>query len=199
MLWSGYSRGFKSGGFNADGMFAGLDFFEYDDESVDSFEIGLKSIWLDPPAPPEPNGFLARYNDFQVFQLTTTAQGAVSIELTNAGKATTQGIELETTFMATDRLTLTANASYTDARFDRFENATGENYDGNTLPYAPHWKTYLAAEYLQPIRGSGNLLFFLDYGYVDDQFSDPSNLAVYAIDAYNLFNARITFTPAGAD
>ena len=47
MIFGKYSGGFKSGGYNAEFMTRGLSNFEYEDESVDDYEIGIKTTLLD--------------------------------------------------------------------------------------------------------------------------------------------------------
>jgi len=197
MIYGKYASGFKSGGYNADFMTSGLDYFEYEDESVDSWELGIKSTMLDGKLRINASAFMMKFDDFQVFQFLTNARGATTLQLTNAGKATSQGVELETTWVPTDRLEFAFNVTALDATYDEFVNPSpGEpDFTGNKLPYAPDWKTYLSAQYIQPLGEHGNLRFFADYAWVDDQYSDPSNGPLYEIDAYSLISARVSWMP----
>jgi len=197
MLYGKYARGFKSGGYNADFMTSGLDYFEYEDESVDSWEAGLKTTLLDGTLRVNVAAFMMEFDDFQVFQFLTNSQGATTLQLTNAGKATSQGVELETTWLPTDRLEFAFNVTALDAAYDRFENPdpTEPDFTGNALPYAPDWKTYVSAQYLQPLGEHGSLRFFADYAWVDDQYSDPSNGPAFLIESYSLINARVSWLP----
>jgi len=197
MIFGKYARGFKSGGYNADFMTSGLDFFEYEDESVDSWELGIKSTMLDGTLRINATAFMMEFDDFQVFQFLTNSRGATTLQLTNAGKATSQGVELETAWLPTDRLEFTFNVTALDATYDRFENPdpSEPDFTGNQLPYAPDWKTYLSAQYLQPLGEHGSLRFFADYSWVDDQYSDPSNAPQFLIESYSLINARISWMP----
>ena len=72
MLYAKYSRGYKSGGWNADFMTAGLEYFPYDSESVDSYEIGLKSTMFEDSLRLNMAAFHAEYDDYQVFQRVST-------------------------------------------------------------------------------------------------------------------------------
>jgi len=197
MIYAKYSRGFKSGGYNAEFMLNGLDFFEYEDESVDSYELGIKSTLLDSKLRINATLFRSEFDDYQVFQFLTSSQGATSLQLTNAAEATTQGFELETTLVPTDRLRLTLNTTYVDASYDEFANPdpSEPDFDNNDMPYAPEWKVFAGVQYIQPLGDMGNLAFNVDYSYMDDQYSDPSNSAVDAIDSYDIWNARIAWTP----
>ena len=197
MIFGKYSSGFKSGGYNADFMTRGLDYFEYEDESVDDYELGIKSTLLDGTLRINATAFIMKYKDFQVFQFLRSSNGSTSLQLTNAGEATSQGVELESTWLPTDRLEFTFNVTKLDATYDLFENPDPlePDFTGNKLPYAPDWKTYFSAQYLQPLGEHGSLRFFANYAWVDDQYTDPSNGPAYLIDSYGLIDARISWMP----
>jgi len=197
-LFGRYARGFKSGGFNADFMSAGLDHFEYDAESVDSWEVGVKSSPAGGRLLVNATAFLAKYEGFQVFQFLVTSSGATTLQLTNAGEATSQGIEVESRWRATRRLELQLNFTLLDAGYDVFENPdpASPDFDGNKLPYAPDVKAFLGLRYVVPLGDRrGALAFDASYSYVDTQFSDPSNGEDYRVDAYDVIDARIGWEP----
>src|SRR5690606_31723554 len=93
--------------------------------------------------------FYIQIEDLQIFQFVEQ-NGNTLLELNNAGQATSQGIELDLTAQLTSSLSFTFNSAYTDASFDSFKNGggIGIDYDGNTLPYAPEWKHYIALDYV---------------------------------------------------
>jgi len=175
-------------------MTGGLDHFEYDTESVDSFEVGVKSNPADGRVLVNATAFLAKYDDFQVFQFLVSSSGLTTLQLTNAGKATSRGIELESGWAATRFLDLRLNVTLLDAFYNEFENPDpgSPDFDGNTLPYAPDLKAFFG---LVPLGRRGTLSFDASYSYVDTQYSDPSNGDAYRIDAYDLIDARISYTP----
>jgi len=193
MVFGKYASGFKSGGWNADFMTDGLASFEYEDESVDSWEFGIKSTMLDGTLRINATAFMMEFTDFQVFQFLDSSRGTTNLQLTNAGKATSQGVELEANWLPTDRLEFAFNVTALDATYDVFVNPDPNRPDftGNNLPYAPDWKTYFSAQYLQPLGEHGSLRFFADYSWVDDQYSDPSNAP-----SYSLIGARVSWIPA---
>lgn len=197
MIFGKYASGFKSGGYNADFMTDGLANFEYEDESVDSWELGIKSTMLDGTLRINATAFMMEFEDFQVFQFLDNSRGTTSVQLTNAGKATSQGVELETAWLPTDRLEFAFNVTALDATYDVFVNPDPNRPDftGNKLAYAPDWKTYFSAQYLQPLGDHGSLRFFADYSWVDDQYSDPSNAPLYLIESYSLIGARVSWMP----
>lgn len=199
-----YSNGFQSGGFNAD--FAPPlppgQWIPFDSESVDAYEIGLKSTLADGRLRLNVDAFMQRYKDFQIFQRVLNGNTSIQI-VSNAGKATSQGIETEITWLPTDRLQLTLNGAWTDATYDRFENPApqpGEpdDFNGNYLNYAPKFKVFAGVQYVQPIGGAGDVTFNVDYSYQDKMYSDPRNRATFdLIPSYDLWNARVTYASAG--
>lgn len=195
LIYGRYARAAKSGGYNADFMTNGLDFFEYDQETVDSFELGLKTTAFDEKVRLNIALFEMQFEDYQVFQFLENSQGATSLELTNAGEVTSSGVETELTWIPVEQLRLLANATWLDSSYDEFENpGGGEPFSGNDLPYAPELKYFLAAQYMLQL-GDGSLTFDVDYTFVDDQFTDPANLEVDKIDSYSLIGARVAYAP----
>ena len=195
MLYVKYARGNKSGGWNADFMTAGLEYFGYEPESVDSYELGIKSTLLEDSLRLNATYYYSEYDDFQVFQTVYNSTNNPSIQLTNAGAVANQGVELESTWIPMDRLQFTLNAAWLDTNYDKFVNQDGTDYSGNELPFSPQWKVYAGAQYIQPVGSYGDITFNLDYAYTDQQYTDPSNVEPFVIDSYGLWNARATLTP----
>ncbi|MEY3007452.1 MAG: hypothetical protein RI942_1794, partial [Pseudomonadota bacterium] len=196
LLYARYAGAAKSGGYNADFMTNGLERFEYEQETVDSYELGLKGTFADNTLRVNLAAFEMQFDDFQVFQFLANSSGATSLELTNAAEASIQGVETEITWLPTSNLRFIANATLLDAAYDDFQNPGGGlPFTGNQLPYAPDLKYYLAAQYRTSFAG-GVITFDVDYTYVDDQFTDPGNLAVDKIDSYDLLGAKMAFAPA---
>ncbi len=199
LAYARYARAAKSGGYNAEFMLAGLDNFEYDQETVDSYELGLKTTALDDTLRINLALFQMNFDDYQVFQFLESASGATSLQLTNAGQVTTEGLEAELTWVPTQNLKFVANGTFIDASYDEFENpGDGDSFTGNDLPYAPEVKYFLAVQYLLEL-GSGSIAFDVDYTWVDEQFTDPSNSEVDKIDDYGLLGARVSYTPSAGN
>jgi iron complex outermembrane receptor protein len=204
ILWyAKYSKGHKSGGYNADFRTTGLDSITYDAESVDAYELGVKSTLFDGALRLNATVFRQEYDDFQVFQLDTV-EDVIVLELTNAGEATSEGIEMEATWLASEQLQLTLNATYLDATYDEFPNPAHEvdpsvpaNFDGNDLANAPEWKIYAGVRYIQPVGSFGTLTLHVDYSYQDDSYFQPQQREADYIDSFDLWNARATLSPAG--
>jgi iron complex outermembrane receptor protein len=192
MIYANYARGFKSGGWNAD-FVESLQGLGFDDEQVDSVEMGLKSTLLQERIRLNAALYRSDYSDFQVQQFVELPDGTTDIILTNAGEVTAQGLELDINFAISDSLTLFSTYGYTDATFDSFKNGGGDgiDFDGNELPDAPNHSFNIGLQGVFPIFETASLVAQVDYSSRSDFFTNPNNADNTKVDAYNLLNARI--------
>ncbi len=200
LIYGRYSNGFQSGGFNAD-FNPYLPLIQFDSETVDAYEIGLKSTLADGRLRLNAAAFTQKYKDFQLFQRLLIGSTSVQV-VTNAGEATSEGLETEVTWLPTDRLQLTFNGTWLDATYDKFDNPayvldpTGQepaNFNGNDLNFAPEWKAFVGVQYTQPVGSAGDVVFNVDYSYQDKMYSDPHNRPTDTIPSYDLWNARVAY------
>lgn len=205
MAYASISRGYKSGTFNT----LPLDRPPAAAETVDAYEIGLKTELLDRRLRVNGAVFWNEIKNPQVLTIITT--GNVSaIGLTNAEKARVRGAELSIDAAATDELRLRAAATYLDAEFTSFKQAPYyfqppggglappvlQSADGNSLPRVPNWRFDLGANYdVETSVGK----FTLDAGLAHTgSFAwDADN--IHRQKAVTLVNASIAFSPASAE
>jgi iron complex outermembrane receptor protein len=152
-----WSKGFKSGGFDNRATRLDLATRPFAPENVDAYETGLKTELFDHRARVNLAVF---YNDYQDLQVSYSdpAYPGNSVR-SNAGKAHTYGVELETDIRATERLSLQASAGYLFAVYDKYRNAggIGVNADGHRLLNSPRWSLSGAITYDVPIEIPGEL------------------------------------------
>ncbi|RIJ65118.1 TonB-dependent receptor [Brevundimonas sp. LPMIX5] len=152
MTYAQYSRGFRAGGFNGRaGSFLAVG--PYDSETVDSYEVGVKSDLFNRRLRLNAAVFTSDYQDMQqsVQQLipgTLINQTLVS----NVGAATISGFEAEATALLTDVFTISASVGYLDASYDEFMADLGDGLgviDRTYLPmpYAPKWSNSVTFNY----------------------------------------------------
>ena len=205
MIFGSYSVAYKSGGFNADWQdsAATLAAWEFDDEKVGTFELGIKTDLLEKRLRINANIFRSKFTDFQVQQFvpsfnqqTQTQTFIAAIE--NAGEVVSQGVELNLTALLMDNLQVNLNASYTDAEFDKFDNAAPNgaggflDYSGTKLPFAPELNFFVAIDYTLPM-GEADLVFHVDYSKTDDMFSETGEAPGNFMDTQDVLNANITY------
>lgn len=190
-----YSTGFKSGGFNLDfidptALAAGIRF---DKETVDSYEIGLKTSLLDDRLSLNMAYFDAQYNNYQVNQFVSlgivNGVETTSIRIANAAKVSTNGFEVEAVFKVTDDLTLNGSIGTLDATFDSFpggaaprDPVTGAQLPvvdakGNNLPGAADLNATFGIQYYKRIESlDSDLLLRLDGTYTGDYYTTIENV-----------------------
>ncbi|MFD1218296.1 MULTISPECIES: TonB-dependent receptor [Microbulbifer] len=202
-----YAGGFKSGGYNLDfigqsDLNAGIDF---DKETVDSVEIGLKGTALNRSLSFNLAAFQSDYTDYQVNQFIDLGEGRTSISIRNAAEVETRGLEAEFTYNANDYLQLNAAFGLLDAEFADYPGggAGGADVSGNKLPGASDYTVNLGAQYRYPIMSMGvEFMARVDYSFRDDYYNTADNeqyrtlmsgdVVQYGwVDDIELVNARI--------
>jgi outer membrane receptor protein involved in Fe transport len=197
MLYGSHSRGFKSGGFNIvwGPIGPGEDGFEFDDETVYAYELGLKGTAADGAVQFSTAAFYQKHENYQ-----TAAFIGTIFNLSNADQASTRGVEAELTWQVLDSLRLGANLAFIDAKYDNFKNgpcnalstpdANGFcDQSGDQLPFVSDWTANLSAEYVQPLM-SGNLRLRADLALADDYNPDLVLAPYYVQDGYERLNLR---------
>src|SRR5260370_38240297 len=82
--------------------------------------------------------------------------GGLSV-ISNGGKATVRGIELETQFVPIGHFTLGVNGAYIHAKLDSVSadvTAHTGAVSGDTLPFTPTWCASAVSDYVQPLRAA---------------------------------------------
>ena len=192
MFYTGYSKGFKSGGWNVDTI-SSFEKISFDDEQVDSYELGMKSTLVDGRLRLNAAVYSANYDNFQVFQFVPVNTGGTILSITNAGEVTAKGFETDINWAVADNFTLWATYGYTDSAFDEFKDGggIGIDYDGNKTPDAPKQTYSLGLEFRYPLDNLGELVASANYSYRDGFYTNPNNLSANYVDAYDLLNGRI--------
>jgi iron complex outermembrane receptor protein len=161
-LYASYARSFKSGGFNTRYNAAppGNRPIPFDEETVDSYELGAKADWGDLRL--NLAAFQASYTDIQlVFR-----QGPVPL-LFNAGEARIRGFEAEANWRHDSGLTVDAGMSLLDddiLSVTAIPGATATVQPGDDLPLTPSfqgnvsvaWEFALGADYALTPRFDGS-------------------------------------------
>ena len=196
LIYFNLARGAKSGGWNAD-FVTSLDDIKYEEEYANNFELGYKTVAWDKRLFLNAAVFYSRYSDFQVFQFVEN-EGVTTIQLTNAGRLTSSGIELNSAFELTPRLKFQLSTTYLDAVFNQFKNGggIGIDYDDNTPPFAPQKSIHASLDYdIQVLNMQEPLSVYLDYSYTSSYFSHPNNnIATNKINGYHSINANARYS-----
>ena len=192
LLYGSYTRGYKGPAFNV--FFnhtAPTNAVPIDEETSDSFELGVKSRLFNDRVQLNASLFDVTYDGFQANNFVLL-NGAVITNLTNAGTVNSQGFELEGQALLMEGLTVRSSIAYADAKVEKFNpnpltNAPDAR-NGTKLPLAPELSYNLGADYERSL-GWGKIYFNTLYSYTDEQFSDLGEGG--PLDSYGILNASV--------
>lgn len=172
MLYAKYVKGYKSGGTAV--RASSTQAFEegFAPETLESYELGLKSSWLDQRLRVNADVFQSKFEDQQVnvrnAAAAAQATGSIPFDIFNAGRSTYDGAELEVQAAVADGLRLSANYAYLHFKYDKVEDpATGADVTDFYHNIVPTNSYSFAADYRSPDLGYGALELNLTYSYID--------------------------------
>lgn len=152
MTYAQYSRGFRAGGFNGRaGSFLAVG--PYDSETVDSYEVGVKSDLFNRRLRLNAAVFTSDYQNMQQSVLQLIPGTLINQTLVaNVGASTISGFEAEATALVTDVFTISASLGYLDAGYDEFLADLGDGLgeiDRTYLPmpFTPKWSNSITFNY----------------------------------------------------
>ena len=181
MTYLSIAHGFKAGGYNLGfgGATTPNTARPFDEETVDTVELGWKTHLLDSRLQFNGAIFYTEYTDFQ-------AAAFLGLEFTvdNAEQVNDYGVEFDGLYLISETLTLNFAVSYVVAEYDEYTRgtcafgATPEangfcDLSGEDLPFAPRWKTSAGIQYETSLAG-GDFYSRLDVSWVDDYIPSSS-------------------------
>jgi len=194
MTYLTYSRGFKSGGFNARYSSPVTALVPYAPEFATLYEAGAKFETSDRRL--RLNGAIFR-TDYSDVQVDFSYPGVLGTLTGNAAKARIEGVEAELGLVPVQDLTIDATASYLDARYTEVDATVPGLAVGNRLPLAPKWSFSLSASYRIPLANGGAILPQADWSYRGRIHYDSLNTAIISQRGYHLLNASIAYETPG--
>jgi iron complex outermembrane receptor protein len=165
-------------------------FVATDNVTAINYEVGMKGELFD-NLQLSIAVFNTDYSDlpYQVSSTTGAGFNTVSIVVDQ----TSRGVELESTWAATDNFRLHATVGYIDADVDDPNPAA-------VAPLTPELTASLSPELTFP-AGSGSVTMRADWSFRDDMFGEPSNdpARFTLIESRDIINADISYQPADGD
>jgi iron complex outermembrane receptor protein len=217
MAYASWGKGFKAGGWTTrlSAVIPSPKDAEYGPEYSKTYEVGLKSEWL--------NRHLivnaaAYYTDYKGIQLNI--QQGISPVYTNAGDAKIKGAEIEfQSIVGSTGLKLNGSLGYIDAYYTRVNaNANIPQYalpDGTTvcpagppicgvagngspldakLPKTPKWKGTIDPEYDIGLPNEATIRIIPTFTYTSEMFNDSLNTPELRRPATRMLDASIHYT-----
>ena len=210
MLYASYTKGFKAGGYDQRNLFLNATTGQFDPESVDAFELGLKSRVLDNSMMLNVAVFRSEYDDLQV----STFDGVVNFLVNNAASARSQGLETDVRWAVTENLVLSGAVALLDAQWDDYRDAqctalglarapnanctvnttTGllvQDLSNEDLLMSPDWSGNVGAEHFWPLDGGLEVQTQLLVYFQDDKFLAADNDPATVQEAFTKVNLRL--------
>jgi iron complex outermembrane recepter protein len=183
-VYARYARGFKSGGFNGETStfndpnapkgcpYGATELCEpYKPETVDSYEVGLKTRLLDGRMILNLAAFWDEHKNIQLSVFT--ASGAAASEVLNAARARVRGLEAELTLRPIDAITFHGSVAYLDPKYESFIEDNADVSDNRAFPHAPHYTASASLDARLAQGDWGRLSVSGDLSYTSSYFTFP--------------------------
>jgi iron complex outermembrane recepter protein len=216
MLYASYTTGFKSGGFDVranaapnslDGIYPNIEgTWEFQEEKVKNYEVGGKFVLAGGGAELNVALFRSEFTDMQTSQF----DGSLSFNVTNAGEAVVQGLEVDGRWAATDDVLVRGGVAYIDFEYTDFPNsqcyfgqpASERNPDNPTVcdatgkrrEFTPEWQGNLGVDYTLNFSNGLKLVNTLDLIYSSEYLTTPALDPKFVQPSYTKVNARIALS-----
>ena len=184
MVYGSYNRGIKGGNWSiAPGGGVDPAVFRHDAETLDAFELGVKTRFAGGAAQLNAGVFYYDYQDYQAFSLTNLIPQVANSD------ATAQGGEVEILWSPTENWDFSFGAAFIDSEVDAVPDVFGGTVKAE-LPNAPGYSFNMLGRYTWPIP-AGKLSVQLDGVVNDSQYLEGTNSEVSRESGYSVWNARI--------
>jgi iron complex outermembrane receptor protein len=194
LLYGSWSRGKKSAGFNngfldTTMVFGNnqLDTIPFGDETLDAYELGLKSTVLGGTTRVNASVFYYDYQDFQTFEWVILNQVIFNTD------AEVYGAELEIESKPMDGVTLQLGMGLMDATAEDIPTVTGDAVRDRDMVGAPDFNVSALARYEWPAL-NGTLAVQTSGTYQQEIWYDIQNHPISKEDGYTIVNFRTSYT-----
>jgi iron complex outermembrane receptor protein len=170
MYYTSVAKGIRSGGVNVD-LVQSPDFKPtYKSDSAWNYEVGVKSLFNDHRTQLDASVFYIKWSDLQIDGIPSNpALGFVS----NAGSATSKGVEAEFEQILTHDLRATLGGSYIDAKIDdAFQNSPA----GSRMPNVPRYTFNAGIVDGFPLPANLRGSVRADFSYRDGSYDNLPNI-----------------------
>jgi len=196
-----YSQGYKDGGWTTR-LTMPLDPLRvptFGPEKADTYELGLKSEWLDRTLQLNADVFYTKYDSIQL-----NFQQGLSPTIENAGDADIKGAELDATWIVGGGFSLAATGGFMDAYYTYL--APGINagqscvqpYEGcitrsSLLPKTPRWKYSVSPTYRLGLPNGASLRLGIDVTHETQMANDSINTTLLMRPTTTVMNTSMTY------
>jgi len=213
-LYASYTTGFKSGGYDVransaptalGGLYPGEDTngsWEFQKEKVKNYEVGGKFLLASGAAELNVAVFRSDFTNMQTSQF----DGSLSFNVTNAGEARVQGVEVDGRWAITNNLLMRGGASYLDFEYLDFPNGqcafgqapnsglTSCDQTGMRREFVPKYQGNVGWDYDIELSNGWKITNTLDFVFNSGYLTTPSLDKRFEQSSYTKVNARIALS-----
>jgi iron complex outermembrane receptor protein len=176
-----YASGYRSGSFNGEAF----DTDPFDEETIDTWEIGVKSDWWDGRMRVNAALYTYEWDDLQVSSINVV-DGTPTTSIANAGNAERWGGEIEVLVAPIDDLVIGLSYAYLDGDFDEYPELCGTNEpqecirgkDFANRGASPDNQASVYADYLFARTDFGEITGFLNVNWQDEWYTTAASTAI---------------------
>jgi len=215
MLYASYTTGYKSGGYDVranaapnelGGVYKSIEgTWEFEEEQVVNYEVGGKFVFADGSADLNVAIFRSEFEDMQTSQF----DGSLTFNVTNAGEAVVQGVEVDGRWALIDNLLLRGGVAFIDFEYTDFPNSqcyfgqvdniapAGDGLcdaTGKRREFTPEIQGNVGVDYTINFSNGLKLINTLDLIYSSEYLTTPSLDPKFEQPAYTKINARIALS-----
>jgi iron complex outermembrane receptor protein len=207
MLYATYQEGFRGGGTTA--RPTATTRVPFGPETLENFEVGIKSSLLDSRLRLNASIFDMDYSDMQIGSAGLDQNNQPAWVTSNAGSATIKGLELELQSNIGEHWLLDASVGKTDFQYTDVPDL--QDCLGNGFPAAqcsgfididsapartPDYKAALNVAYLTALSNGSQIAIRIGASYQDETFFGANDDPLTRSPAHTLTNARLTWISA---
>jgi iron complex outermembrane receptor protein len=207
-VFATYATGYKgqtfdlTTGFNRNRLLAG----PIRPERSRDKELGIRSQFFDRRLTMNVTLFDTNYRDLQAQTIEFLPDGSFNYRLTNVGRITTKGVEVESTARIGDDLNLNGGLTYLDAKYNQFDAAqcyplqtaaqgcTGtparQNLSGTTAIQAPKWKFNIGGDFSPALTSDLRAVVQGNWQYQSSIYFQPRDPQTFQ-PAYSIVNVGL--------
>jgi iron complex outermembrane receptor protein len=198
LIYATYAEGFRTGGVNEP------DFANdparpkgYESDSLESYEVGIKSTALEGRLSYEFAAYFMQWDDMQTRRVLASSQF-----LGNSGSAEILGLEIGGKLLLGESWTIGSGLTFTEAELSEHDDATVANrgLKGDRIPFVPQVSGNIFAEYEWSLDSCAcDAVLHGDVSYIGESFSALNSTSpIYReFGGYTLTNLRAVVTVSG--
>jgi iron complex outermembrane receptor protein len=192
LAYVSYNRGVKGGGFTAP-LFpitiSDLSTLSFRPEKLSSYEVGVKTEFLDHTLRVNAAAYYYDYHDYQALLYTVSLE-----QLIVNADAKHKGAEADIQWAPSSSWRFGFGAAYVDAVVEDVDSRGSGNPSNYVPPNAPRWSGNALARYTLPV-GPGSLSLQVDGNYMSHFWFNLTQSPLVAQGGYALGNARLFWIP----